>query len=159
MDFWLIFYRFVGLLVCWFVAFAGFLVCWLSVGQLSGPTVPGTVAACPHGQLDIFLLQSLILMRNSIFLEPKKQKNIPNNKSARPKVYQQIDQKSYQNPTKFNQKSIKNQPKLGSWGLLGGSWRALGWIWASRARVCPKNTFVVSPLAPPRWTQDPPKIH
>ena len=38
-----------SLLLCWLVGllvrcFAGFLVCWLSVGQLSGPTVPGTVA-------------------------------------------------------------------------------------------------------------------
>ena len=38
-----------SLLLCWLVGllvrcFAGFLVCWLSVGQLSGPTVPGTAA-------------------------------------------------------------------------------------------------------------------
>ena len=60
------------------------------------------------------------------------------------------------------QKSTKNLPKLGSWELLGllvglleGSWAHLG----SKSQQVTKKLVRLTPLAPPSWTQDPPKIH
>ena len=70
--------------------------------------------------------------------------------------------KSIKNLTKLNQKSSKILPKLGSWGLLGppvGLWEGSWGILAPRANIITKKLIRWTPLAPPSWSQDPPKIH
>ena len=81
-DFWsgaLVFWCVFSLLLCWLVGllvrcFAGFLVCWLSVGQLFGPTVPGTVAGLARRATGLFFrrrgasrLYGLHIFENSCF--------------------------------------------------------------------------------------------
>ena len=61
----------------------------------------------------------------------------------------------------MNQKSTKNPPKFGSWGLLGrlvglleGSWAHLG----SKSQQVTKKVVRWTPLAPPSWTPNPTKL-
>ena len=68
--------------------------------------------------------------------------NKPDNQQSNEPTDQQANKSMKNQPkcTKMHPRSIKNRSRLGSRKLLDGSWTALGWILASRAKICPKRS-------------------